>query len=142
MQGLKCGSESAFVESMDADDSLSLVARKAYQRHVAHYITQRDSNRKIAAALDVLSDIRNTHELTLETKKLLKQIEQLVRDKNNDIINMLIKCKPGSQQSLLNLDEDINVLLQSHFGRLDILARTKRGDARLAIYEIKASYKY
>lgn len=142
MQGLKCAPEVAFSESTGADTSLAAVARKAYQRHVAHYITQRDSNRKIAAALDVLSDIRNTHELTLETKKLLKQIEQLVRDKNNDIINMLIKCKPGSQQSLLNPDEDINVLLQSHFGRLDILARTKRGDARLAIYEIKASYKY
>ena len=136
MEQLKCAPSTKFIEIALTDTSMAELARRAYQRHVAHYLTQSDSSKKVTEALAVLRAIRNNQALTTETKKLLSKVEKLVRNKDSFIIKLVMRYAP-SRQSLFGVDEDINALLQASFAHTALKAADKRGEARLALFEIK-----
>ena len=132
MQRLKCKPDTKFSE-MKCDDSFAEIAKRAYQKHVAHYITSADSSRKSADALAVLSSLRSRSDVTQESKKLLKQIEKLVRAKDNYVIKQVMRFE-NYQGSLFGADDDINALLDAALSNLANRAQAKRGDAKLVIY--------
>lgn len=132
MQRLKCEPDTEFVD-IQCDDALADTAKKAYQKHVAHYITATDASRKSADALAVLSSLRSRTDVTQESKKLLKQIEKLVRAKDNYVIKQVMKFE-NYQGSLFGADDDINALLDAALSNLANRAQAKRGDAKLVLY--------
>ncbi len=138
MELLKCDSTARFTQVQLTDNSMAELARRAYQRHVAHYLTQSDSSSKVKEALAIINDIRRNNSLTLESKKLLKNVETLVRNKDNTTIRLVLKYNP-QQQSLFGIDDDINAVLHASFAHTAEKATAKRGEAKLAIYEIKTS---
>lgn len=132
MQRLKCEPDTEFVD-IQCDDALADTAKKAYQKHVAHYITAADASRKSADALAVLSSLRSRSDVTQESKKLLKQIEKLVRAKDNYVIKQVMRFE-NYQGSLFGADDDINALLDAALSNLANRAQAKRGDAKLVLY--------
>ena len=132
MQRLKCEPDAKFSE-LRCDDTLAEIAKRAYQKHVAHYITAADSSRKSAEALTVLSSLRSRSDITQESKKLLKQIEKLVRAKDNYVIKQVMRFE-DYQGSLFGADDDINALLDAALSNLSNRAQAKRGEAKLVIY--------
>lgn len=132
MLRLKCEPDAEF-SNMQCDDTLAEIAKRTYQKHVAHYITAADSSRKSADALAVLSSLRSRSDVTQESKKLLKQIEKLVRAKDNYVIKQVMRFE-NYQGSLFGADDDINALLDAALSNLANRAQAKRGDAKLIIY--------
>ena len=132
MQLLKCAPDAEY-SNQKLHTILFDAAKRAYQKHVAHYITASDSSKKSRNALAVLDDLRSRPELTQESKKLLKQIEKLVRAKDNYVIKQVMKLE-NYQGSLFGTDEDINALLEAVLSRLANLAQAKRGEAKLVLY--------
>ena len=132
MQRLKCEPDTEFVD-IQCDDALADTAKKAYQKHVAHYITATDASRKSADALAVLSSLRSRTDVTQESKKLLKQIEKLVRAKDNYVIKQVMRFE-NYQGSIFGADDDINALLDVALSNLANRAQAKRGDAKLVLY--------
>lgn len=132
MQRLKCEPDTEY-SHCPSDNALVEIAKRAYQKHVAHYITAADSSRKSANALVVLSSLRSRSDVTQESKKLLKQIEKLVRAKDNYVIKQVMRFE-NYQGSLFGADDDINALLDAALSNLANRAQAKRGDAKLVIY--------
>ncbi len=132
MQRLKCEPNTKFSE-LQCNDRLAEIAKQAYQKHVAHYITASDSSRKSADALAVLSALRTRPDVTQESKKILKQIEKLVRAKDNYVIKQVMRFG-NYQGSLFGTDDDINALLDAALSNLAYRAQAKRGDAKLVLY--------
>ena len=132
MHLLKCAPNAEY-SNKKLDTTLLDSAKRAYQKHVAHYITASDSSRKSADALAVLSDLRSRSDVTTESKKLLKQIEKLVRAKENYVIKQVMRLE-NYQGSLFGTDEDINALLEAALSNLANRAQAKRGEAKLVIY--------
>jgi superfamily II DNA/RNA helicase len=132
MQRLKCEPDTEY-SHCPSDNALVEIAKRAYQKHVAHYITAADSSRKSANALVVLSSLRSRSDVTQESKKLLKQIEKLVRAKDNYVIKQVMRFD-NYQGSLFGADDDINALLDASLSNLANRAQAKRGDAKLVIY--------
>lgn len=132
MQRLKCEPDTEFVD-IQCDNALADTAKKAYQKHVAHYITAADAGRKSAEALSVLSSLRSRLDVTQESKKLLKQIEKLVRAKDNYVIKQVMRFE-NYQGSLFGADDDINALLYAALSNLANRAQAKRGEAKLVLY--------
>ena len=132
MQLLKCTPDAEY-SNKKLDTILFDAAKRAYQKHVAHYITASDSSKKSNNALAVLDVLRSRPELTQESKKLLKQIEKLVRAKDNYVIKQVMKFE-NYQGSLFGTDEDINALLEAALSNLANRAQAKRGEAKLVLY--------
>ena len=132
MQRLKCEPAAKFSDRQ-CDDTFAEIAKRAYQKHVAHYITASDSSKKSTDALAVLSALRLRSDITQESKKLLKQIEKLVRAKDNYVIKQVMKFE-NYQGSLFGTDDDINALLEAALSSLADRAQAKRGEAKLVLY--------
>lgn len=132
MQRLKCEPETEY-SHCPSDNALVEIAKRAYQKHVAHYITATDSSRKSANALVVLSSLRSRSDVTQESKKLLKQIEKLVRAKDHYVIKQVMRFE-NYQGSLFGADDDINALLDAALSNLANRVQAKRGDAKLVLY--------
>ena len=109
------------------------MAKRAYQKHVAHYITASDSSRKSTDAHSVLSSLHSRSDVTQESKKLLKQIEKLVRAKDNYVIKQVMRFE-NYQGSIFGTNDDINALLDAALSNLANRAQSKRGDAKLVLY--------
>ena len=132
MQRLKCAPDAEYL-NQKLYTILFDAAKRAYQKHVAHYITASDSSKKSKNALAVLDDLRSRSDVTHESKKLLKQIEKLVRAKDNYVIKQVMRFE-NYQGSLFGTDEDINALLESALSNLANRAQAKRGEAKLVLY--------
>ena len=132
MQRLKCDPDAEFSDSQP-NAKLAQIAKRTYQKHIAHFTTATDASRKSTDALAVLSSMRSRVELTNESKKLLKQIERLVRAKDNYVIKQVLKFK-DYQTSLFGADDDINALLDAALSNFANRAQKKRGDAKLLLY--------
>ena len=132
MQLLKCTPDAEY-SNKKLDTILFDAAKRAYQKHVAHYITASDSSKKSKNALAVLDDLRSRSDVTQESKKLLKQIEKLVRAKDNYVIKQVMRFE-NYQGSLFGTDEDINALLEAALSNLANRAQAKRGEAKLVLY--------
>ncbi|MBD5338158.1 MAG: DEAD/DEAH box helicase family protein [Bacteroides sp.] len=132
MQRLKCAPDAEYL-NQKLYTILFDAAKRAYQKHVAHYITASDSSKKSKNALAVLDDLRSRSDVTHESKKLLKQIEKLVRSKDNYVIKQVMRFE-NYQGSLFGTDEDINALLESALSNLANRAQAKRGEAKLVLY--------
>lgn len=136
MEQLKCEPSASFSDTEQAEENLAAVAHRAYQRHVAHYLTQSDSSRKVNEALRIINDLRRSTDLTMESKRLLKTVEGLVRNKDSYVIKQVLRYS-DYQPSLFGVEFDINSLLQASFANMASRAEIRRGEAHLAIYEIK-----
>ena len=132
MQRLKCAPDAEYT-NQKLDTILFEAAKHAYQKHVAHYITASDSSKKSKNALAVLDNLRSRSDVTQESKKLLKQIEKLVRAKDNYVIKQVMRFE-NYQGSLFGTDEDINALLEAALSNLANRAQAKRGEAKLVLY--------
>ncbi|MBD5209563.1 MAG: DEAD/DEAH box helicase family protein [Bacteroidales bacterium] len=132
MQLLKCTPDAEY-SNKKLDTILFDAAKRAYQKHVAHYITASDSSKKSKNALAVLDDLRSRSDVTQESKKLLKQIEKLVRAKDNYVIKQVMRFE-NYQGSLFGTDEDINALLEAALSNLANRAQAKRGEVKLVLY--------
>ena len=132
MQQLKCEPDAKFSD-LQCDNTLAEIAKRTYQKHVAHYITASDSSKKSKNALAVLDDLRSRPDVTIESKKLLKQLEKLVRANDNYAIKQVMRFK-NYQGSLFGADEDINALLGATLSNLANRAQAKRGEAKLVLY--------
>lgn len=135
MQELKCDPSAVFSEAQIGDSKLADIALKAYQKHVAHYNTTSDSSKNVTKALGVLSALRSRPDVTKESKKLLKQIDLLVRAKNNYVIKQVMKFE-NYQSSLFGTNDDINALLETALAHFADRAQKKRGESKLALYNI------
>ncbi|MCC8113151.1 MAG: phospholipase D-like domain-containing protein [Bacteroidales bacterium] len=135
MEGLKCAPKAQYLSTELGDNELAEIARRAYNTHVAHYITQQDSSKRITQALKHISEIRKQCSLSTESKVLLKQLE--VRARNNDqfVIRNILKIDPANP-SLFGWDSEINELLTKAFAHIGAQATAKRGEAKLAIFRI------
>ena len=132
MQRLKCDPDADY-SHCPSDNALVEIAKRAYQKHVTHYITASDSSRKSANALGIISALRSRSDVTQESKKLLKQIEKLVRAKDNYVIKQVMRFE-NYQGSLFGADDDINALLDVALSNLANRAQERRGDAKLVLY--------
>lgn len=132
MQRLKCNPDTKFSE-LQSDNTLAEIAKRAYQKHVAHYTTTADASRKSTDALAVISSLRSLTDLTNESKILLKQIERLVRSKDNYVIKQVLKFE-NYQASLFGVDNDINALLDAALSNFATRTQKRRGNAKLVLY--------
>ena len=136
MQKLKCAPSDKYLENKEATKKLADIALKTYQKHVAHYTTAADSSKNVTKALGVLAALRSRDDVNNESKKLLKQIELLVRAKDNYVIKQVLKLE-NYQSSLFGVEDDINALLEAALANFANRAQKKRGEAKLALYTIK-----
>lgn len=136
MQQLQCSPAASFSNTQSVNSILYKIALKAYQKHVAHYLIASDSSKDSIKALGVISAIRLHPTITKGSKMLLKQIENLVRVKDNYVIKQVLKFE-NYQSSLFGVDDDINALLSTALSNFANRAQKKRGDAKLVLYTIK-----
>ncbi|MDE5842289.1 MAG: hypothetical protein K2H35_00965, partial [Muribaculaceae bacterium] len=141
MRRLKCAPDAEYADtplggsplSGTMPDSLADTARRTYQQHVVHFTTAADSSKKSKEALAVISSLIARNDVSRDSKRLLKQIERLVRSKDNFVIRQVMKYA-DYQASLFGADDDINALLETTFAHFADRAQNKRGEARLAIF--------
>lgn len=136
MEKLKCEPSLQYFSTEFSDTPLLDLARREYQRHVAHYITQQDSSKKITSALGRIHEIRKSSTLTAESKKMLKALERQVRNMDNFTIKRILDINP-KQPTLFGLECDLNDLLSAIYAHIESKAKEKRGEAKLAIYRIE-----
>lgn len=136
MQTLQCDPSDTFAADAAEKSYLADIALKTYQKHAAHYTLATDSSDKMKRALGVLSALRSHSDLTVDSKKLLKQIENFVRAKDNYVIKQVLKFE-NYQTSLFGVDDDINALLNTALANFANRIQKKRGEAKLALYTIK-----
>lgn len=135
MQQLKCDPSVRFISSELGDNRLAEIALRAYQKHVAHYTTAADSGHSVIKARGIISALRSRDDVSVASKKLLRQVEQLVTAKDNHIIKLILRFEQY-QQSLFGVDDDINALLHASFAHIADRAQKKRGESKLALYTI------
>ena len=141
MERLQCFPEDCF-EDTDFDEHSEeyQIALRAYQQHVTHALGGRDSNNRIREAQEYIRVLRNSDEVTPQTKRLLAQINNLVRNNNQFVIKTILKHKRMSvegQNSLFGIDYDINTWVETTFSNLARFAIERRGESKLAIYITK-----
>ena len=141
MQYLHCAPEARFTSHVIDKDALNLKdALRAYQNHVTHRLGGRDSNERIKDAQEYVRELRGRQDITNETKRLLAQVNTLVRNKNNFVIKTLLKQKQrdsSGQLSLFGADFEINSWLQTTFAHIATQAHERRGQSNVAIAIIK-----
>lgn len=136
MQELKCDPSAVFSTVELGDNRLAKVALEAYRKHVAHYNAASDSSKKGVEALEVLSNLRSLPEVTIESRRLMKKVESLIRAKDNFAVKMVLKLK-DYQPSLFGVDDDINAIIELSLANFADRAQKKRGEARLTLYTTK-----
>lgn len=141
MQYLHCSPEARFTSHVIDKDAPDLKdALRAYQNHVTHRLGGRDSNERIKDAQEYVRELRGRQDITNETKRLLAQVNSLVRNKNNFVIKTLLKQKQrdsSGQLSLFGADFEINSWLQTSFAHIAAQAHERRGQSNVAIAIIK-----
>ena len=141
MQVLKCSPEARFSHSeFNADCDEYKLALHTYHQHITHALGGRDSNKRIQEAQSYLREIRNNSEISKETRRLLGQLNIMVRNKNKGVIKILLKQKKldaSGQLSLFGKDFDVNYWIQTTFAHLAGQAADRRGRSILAIYKLK-----
>lgn len=141
MQYLHCSTEAHFTSheiDKDCDDYKD--ALRAYQNHVTHRLGGRDSNERIKDTQEYVRELRGRQDITDKTKRLLAQVNSLVRNKNNFVIKTLLKQKQrdaSGQLSLFGADFEINSWLQTTFTHIAAQAQERRGQSNVAIAIIK-----
>lgn len=141
MQYLKCSPEDEFVnnEMNELSDEYKLALRM-YQQHVTHALGGKDSSKRIQEAQEYIRELRNSTDISSEAKRLLAQVNLLVRNKNNFVIKTLLRQKKNQasgQLSLFGAEYDINSWLQTTFSHIANKATERRGQSSLAIYVIR-----
>ena len=136
MELLKTNHDAVFTHTELGDNALSELARQVYNRHIAHSITASDTSGTVAKALEVITQLRRENELSKDSKKILKNIERLVRAKDMFLIKQVLNNLKNYTQTLFGLDIDLETLLQASFSHYASRAQEKRGNAKLAIYKI------
>lgn len=135
---LHCSPSDHYIHTDFNDTSVEYkAALRSYQQHVTHALGGRDSNKYIKEAQEYVRELRNNTEISKETKELLKQVNILVRNKNNFVIKTLLKHKKqtdNGQASLFGVDFDINSWLQATFAHLASQAVDRRGESTLAFF--------
>lgn len=141
MERLKCSPDEQFVHTEFNEQSDEYrIALRAYQQHVTHALGGRDSNNRIREVQEYIRDLRNSEGVTVETKRLLAHINNLVRNKNNFVIKTILKQKKINnitQGSLFGIDYDVNAWVEITFSNLARFAVERRGEYNLAVYIIK-----
>ena len=132
---LKCEPTARFISTEPGDDALYKVAKRTYQKHIAHYNTGADGTQKAKKALKVLTKLRDENKFSQETNKLLSTIEKLIRENDMFIIKQVLKFE-NYTPSLFGIEDDLESVLQAAFSNYTDKARLKRGEAKLAIYKI------
>lgn len=138
---LHCTPEDHYIHTdfNDTSDEYK-AALRSYQQHVTHALGGRDSNKYIKEAQEYVRELRNNTEISKETKELLKQVNILVRNKNNFVIKTLLKHKKqndSGQLSLFGVDFDINSWLQGTFAHLASQSVDRRGQSILSFFITK-----
>ena len=139
MQRLKCEPDTKFTDNQ-INNTLAEAAKRAYQQHVTHRLVGRDANERVKDAQEYIRELRNSHDITDETKQLLAQINSLVRNKNNFVIRTLLKQKKqasSAQLSLFGTDFEINSWLHTTFSHIASHAVQRRGQSNIAMAIIK-----
>ena len=141
MERLKCSPDKQFVHTeFDEQSNEYRIALHTYQQHVTHALGGRDSNNRIREAQEYIRDLRNSEGVTVETKRLLAHINNLVRNKNNFVIKTILKQKKINnitQGSLFGIDYDVNAWVETTFSNLAHFAVEQRGESKLAVYITK-----
>ncbi len=133
MQQLKCDPTLEFSITKSKNDSLEEIARREYHKHVVHYSTAADSSKQVKKAIAVLASLRSRDDVTLVSRKLIKQIETLIRAKERYVRKQVMKFE-NYQESLFGTNDDINALLDAALANFANRAQKKRGEAKLAIF--------
>lgn len=133
MEKLKCAPQATFSEAEPCDTPLTESALRTYNAHVAHYNTASDTKGDVKNAQRVINNLRSNGNLSLESRKLLKKVEDAVRAKNSTVIKQVLKY---DQPSLFGLDFDLDSMLEASFSFIAERAQQKRGEAHIALYEI------
>jgi SNF2 family DNA or RNA helicase len=137
MKYLQCDENISFADyDIPAEDDRLKVAQAKYSHHVTHYLTQSDSSKLVVKALDILKKLRANPALTDASKKLLKSVESAVRNKDTIAIKMLAHYDV-LQPTLFGVDSDINEMLNTSFAQVKARAKEKRGEAQIALFELK-----
>ena len=134
MERLKCDRNAVFIDADLGDDKLAETARQTYNAHVAHYNTASDSSGQSKKAQGIIANLRSNGNLSTESRRLLKRVEDAVRAKNSTVIKQVLKF---NQPSLFGLEFDLDAMLQASFSIIAERAQQKRGEARTALFEIK-----
>ena len=133
---LKCDPTTRFISTELGDNALYKVAKRTYEKHVTHYNSKADGNKKRDSALEVLTKLRNENDFSKEARKLLSTIEKFVRDNDMFLIKQVMKFE-NYTPSLFGIEDDLESVLLAAFSNYTDKARLKRGEAKLAIYELK-----
>lgn len=133
MEKLKCAPDIVFTKAAPGDSKLAEIALRTYNAHVAHFNTASDSSGDIKKAQGIISNLRSEGNLSIESRRLLKKVEDAVKAKNSTVIKQVLKF---DQPSLFGMEFDLDSMLQASFSIIAERAHQKRGEARTAIYEI------
>jgi superfamily II DNA or RNA helicase len=137
MQYLQCDESVAFDDyGIIAEDDRLKLAQARYNGHVTHYLLKSDSSKQVSKALGVVRMLRTLPGVTTATKRLLKDVESAVRNKDSYTIKTVLRFDP-KQASLFGVDADINMMLGNAFANMAARAADKRGGSALVMYEIK-----
>ena len=135
LQMLKCDPTAKFTSTELGDNALYKVAKRTYEKHVSHYSTGADSNQKKKKAQEVLTKLRNENEFSKETRKMLSSIEGLIRDNDIFIIKQVMKFE-NYTPTLFGIENDLESVLLASFSNYTAKTRERRGEAKIAIYEL------
>ena len=133
---LKCDPTAKFASTQLGDNALYTIAKHTYDRHVAHVNRADKGDDKKRKALDVLTKLRNENVFSKKTRKLLSTLEGYVRAKDMFLTKQILKFE-NYNPTLFGIDDDLETVLLASFSHYTEKARQKRGDAKLAIYELK-----
>ncbi len=133
MEKLKCDPNVVFTETTFSDSKLVQTAFHTYNAHIAHFNTASDSRGNIRKAQGIISNLRSNGNLSIESRRLLKKVEDAVKAKNSTVIKQVMKF---DQPSLFGLEFDLDSMLQVSFSIIAERAQQKRGEACTAIFEI------
>lgn len=141
MERLQCSPQDEFIqEEFDETSEEYKIALRTYQQHITHALGGRDSNSRISKAQEFIRELRNATGVSDKTRRLLAQVNNLVRNNNSFAIKTLLRQKELMQpqpESLFGIDYDINAWVETTFSNLARVAVEQRGESNLAIYITK-----
>lgn len=137
MESLECDLAAEYVtDDVPANyELLKLAMQNAYINHSEHLMGSGNRGNQRPKALQILAQWRQKPTLTDETRAIINQVDQYVRNGNRTVIAHVLRCNENitTNPSLFGDDFDINGWMRSAFGRLAASAVQQRGEATIAI---------
>lgn len=142
MRLLKCPEDTTYIAPSPHTDEIKRTAHDLYMDIMSRSLSAKDSDKDRNKALKIITTLLKHPSVSSESKTILNRARLAVRNKNITITKALLAYDQqvlsiGSEQSLFDLDTDINLWICGAFANLNQQVQHQTGEATIAISMVR-----